>query len=217
MLWHQHRSRSDVEQRSVWFHTQTGRANFRISCRDLSRALTIEMSPHCWTYTRALQRGKSIFPLFPSPVGSVAVVTMTSTLYQRDKPVLSVHLLASNWQLPYMKQQLGENGPRNYFMTNLHARMLPDCRIKKCGRWFLLHSRFSKFFRGRTPLTKGIHQLNPQNLSSTTTAAKGKKKKKKKARKPSPIKTIYLKFIFRLYRNWRKEEDAGAGSFLHDL
>ena len=49
----------------------------------------------------------------------------------------------------------------------------------------------------RTPLIKGIHQLNPQNLSSTTTTAKGKKKKKK-AGKPSPIKTIYKKFIFRL-------------------
>ena len=73
---------------------------------------------------------------------------------------------------------------------------------------------FPKFSDPHTPLTKGIHQLNPQNLSSTTTAAKGKKKKKKKkAWKPSPIKTIYLKFIFRLYRNWKKEEDAGAGSF----
>ena len=36
---------------------------------------------------------------------------------------------------------------------------------------------FSKFSGGgpRTPLVKGIHQLNPQNLSSTTTAAKGEK------------------------------------------
>ena len=34
------------------------------------------------------------------------------------------------------------------------------------------------------PLIKGIHHLNPQNLSSTTTiAAKGKKKKKKKKKK----------------------------------
>ena len=99
------------------------------------------------------------------------------------------------------------------------------------------------------PHLKEIHQLHPQNLSSTTTAAKGnkkqkkkktkkkktkkkkkkkknekekkkknekeKKKKKKKKRKkkkkkknrvgkPSPIKTIYEKFIFRLYRNWKK-------------
>ena len=43
---------------------------------------------------------------------------------------------------------------------------------KKCGRWLFLHSRFSKIFRGRTPFTKGIHQLNLQNLSATT-AAKG--------------------------------------------
>ena len=53
---------------------------------------------------------------------------------------------------------------------------------------------FSKIFRGRIPgphLIKGIHQLNPQNLSSTTTAAKGKKKKKKKETEtppPPPIK-----------------------------
>ena len=73
---------------------------------------------------------------------------------------------------------------------------------KKCGRWLFLHSRFSKIFRGRTPgpthpLIKGIHKLNPQNLSSTATAAEDKKG----AGKPSPIKTIYKKFIFRLYRN----------------
>ena len=46
-------------------------------------------------------------------------------------------------------------------------------KSKKCGRWLFLHSRFSKIFRGRTPRTpllKGIYQLNPQNLSSTTTA-----------------------------------------------
>ena len=46
---------------------------------------------------------------------------------------------------------------------------------KKCGRWLFLHSRFSKIFRAS--IIKGIHQLNPQNLSSTTTAAEGKKKK----------------------------------------
>ena len=80
---------------------------------------------------------------------------------------------------------------------------------------------FPKFSGGgpRTPHIKWIHQLNPQNLSSTTTTAKGKKKKKKKnrAEKPSPIKTIYKKFIFRLYRNWKKEEGAGSRSFLCDL
>ena len=40
---------------------------------------------------------------------------------------------------------------------------------------------FSKFSGGGI---KGIHQLNPQNLSSTTTAAKGDKR----ARKPPPLK-----------------------------
>ena len=38
---------------------------------------------------------------------------------------------------------------------------------------------------------KGIHQLIPQNLSSTTTTAKGKKKKEKKKKalkSPPPLK-----------------------------
>ena len=43
---------------------------------------------------------------------------------------------------------------------------------------------FPKF--SRTPLIKEIHQLNPQNLSSTTTSAKGKKKKKPES--PPPLK-----------------------------
>ena len=30
---------------------------------------------------------------------------------------------------------------------------------------------------------------------------------------PSPIKTIYKKFIFRLYRNWKKKKGAWAISF----
>ena len=50
---------------------QTGWANFTCTCRGLSRALTIEMSLQCWAYTRALQTGKSISPLFPGPVGAV--------------------------------------------------------------------------------------------------------------------------------------------------
>ena len=90
-------------------------------------------------------------------------------------------------------------------MKNKNIKNKPQ----KCGRWLFLHSRFFKIFRGRTPLIKGIHQLNSQNLSSTTTAAKGEKR----ARKPSPIKTIYKNFIFRLYRNWKKEEGAGESSF----
>ena len=48
---------------------------------------------------------------------------------------------------------------------------------------------FQKFSGGGPPdpLTKGIHQLKPQNLSSTTTAAKGKKKKKE-PESPPPLK-----------------------------
>ena len=72
---------------------------------------------------------------------------------------------------------------------------------------------FSKFSGGGPPDPpyKGNTSIkNPQNLCSTTTAAKGEKR----ARKPSPIKTIYKNFIFRLYRNWKKEEGAGARSFL---
>ena len=73
-------------------------------------------------------------------------------------------------------------------MKNKNIKNKPQ----KCGRWLFLHSRFSKIFRGRTPgppphphpLIKGIHQLNPQRLSSTTTAAKGKRK----LESPPPLK-----------------------------
>ena len=66
-------------------------------------------------------------------------------------------------------------------MKNKNIKNKPQ----KCGRWLFLHSRFSKISRGgpRTPLIKRMHQLNPQNLSSTTAAAKDKKK----AGKPSTI------------------------------
>ena len=57
-------------------------------------------------------------------------------------------------------------------MENKNIKNKPQ----KCGRWLFLHSRFSKIFRGKTPLIKEIHRLNPQNLSSTTTAAEGKEK-----------------------------------------
>ena len=57
-----------------------------------------------------------------------------STLYlgkpPRQFPVLSAHSITSNWQLPFLNQRKGENGRRNYFITNLHDRMLPDMRIK---------------------------------------------------------------------------------------
>ena len=45
-------------------------------------------------------------------------------------PVLGAHSFASNWPLPFLNQQKGENGRRNYCRTSLHGRMLPDMRIE---------------------------------------------------------------------------------------
>ena len=45
-------------------------------------------------------------------------------------PVLSAHLFANNWQLPFLNQRKGENRSRNYFMTKLHERILSDLRIE---------------------------------------------------------------------------------------
>ena len=39
--------------------------------------------------------------------------------------VLSAHSFAINWQLPFLNQQKGENGRRNFFMTKLHEE---SCR-----------------------------------------------------------------------------------------
>ena len=54
-----------------------------------------------------------------------------STLFPAKPPrqFTSVHSFVSNWQLPFLNQWKGENGRRNYFMTNLHKRMLQDVRI----------------------------------------------------------------------------------------
>ena len=57
-----------------------------------------------------------------------------STMYLGKPPrqflVLSAHSITSNRQLPFFNQRKGENGRRNYFITNLYDRMLPDVRIK---------------------------------------------------------------------------------------
>ena len=44
--------------------------------------------------------------------------------------VLSAHSFVNNWQLPFLNKRKGENGWKNYFMTKLHGRMLPDVRIE---------------------------------------------------------------------------------------
>ena len=84
---------------------------------------------------------------------------------------------------------------------------------QKYGRWLFLHSRFSiRGFQGRT--LKGNTSIKP---SESFFNNNNNNNKKKEPESPPPIKTIYQKFIFRLYRNWKKEEGAGERSFLCDL
>ena len=87
-----------------------------------------------------------------------------------------------------------------------------NIKPQKCGRWLFLHFRFSKIFRGRIPGPpyKGNTSIKPSKSFFSNNSSQSKKNR---AGKPSPIKTIYRKFIFRLYRNWKKEEGAGARSF----
>ena len=75
---------------------------------------------------------------------------------------------------------------------------------------------FSKFSRGGPPDPpyKGNTSIKPsKSFFNNNSSHRQKKKKKKRAKQPSPIKTIYKKFIFRLYRNCKTEEGAGARSF----
>ena len=92
------------------------------------------------------------------------------------------------------------------------------------------HTKVVKNGTTRTPLIKGIHQLNPsKSFFNNNSSQRGKKELESpptlkqstrtlslgytEIKKTSPIKTIYKNFIFRLYRNWKKEEGAGARSF----
>ena len=59
------------------------------------------------------------------------------------------------------------------------------------------------------PPYKGNTSIKPsKSFFNNNGSQRQKKKKKKAAGKPSPIKTIYRKFIFRFYRNWKKKEGA---------
>ena len=81
-------------------------------------------------------------------------------------------------------------------MKNKNIKNKPQ----KCGRWLFLHSRPPE------PPYKGNTSIKPlESFFNNNSSQKGKK-----ARKPSPIKTIYKNFIFRLYRNWKQEEGAGV-------
>ena len=53
-----------------------------------------------------------------------------STLFLGNLPVLSAHSFASNWQLPFLNQRERDRMARNYFMTNLHEKMLLDVKIE---------------------------------------------------------------------------------------
>ena len=64
------------------------------------------------------------------------------------------------------------------------------------------------------PPYKGNTSIKPSKSFFTATTANGKKKKKKKkAGKPSPIKTIYKKFIFRVIPKLKKRRKA-LGQYL---
>ena len=51
---------------------------------------------------------------------SVNLTTLFLGRFSKRLPVLSAHLFASNWWLPYLNRRQGNNGRRNYSMTNLH-------------------------------------------------------------------------------------------------
>ena len=71
-----------------------------------------------WHFSGHFRRGQLTYPQcsWASLLGSL--------------PVLSAHSFPSNWQLSFLNQPKGENGRRNYFMTNVHERMLLDVRIE---------------------------------------------------------------------------------------
>ena len=53
-----------------------------------------------------------------------------SPLFLCKPPKQFTSTFASNWQMPFFNQRKGKNGRRNYFMTNLYERILPDVRIE---------------------------------------------------------------------------------------
>ena len=90
---------------------------------------------------------------------------------------------------------------------------------KKRGRWLFLHSRLSKTFQGRTPGPPDLPYIGNASIKPLKSFFNNNssQRQRKRAGKPSPIKTIYKKCIIRLYRNWKKEDGAGARSFLCDF
>ena len=76
---------------------------------------------------------------------------------------------------------------------------------------------FPKFSGGggpRNPLIKGIHQLNPQILSSTTTAAKGKQIEPES---PLPLKQFTRNLSLGYTEIEKRRKALGQDLFLCDL
>ena len=75
---------------------------------------------------------------------------------------------------------------------------------------------FQKFSGGGPPdhPYKGNTSIKPSKSFFNKNSSQ---RQRKKAGKPSPIKTIYKKLSIKLYRNWKKEEGAGARLFLCHL
>ena len=71
---------------------------------------------------------------------------------------------------------------------------------------------FTKFSGGGPPDPPCKGNTSSESFFNNNNSQRGNKNGK-----PSPIKTIYKKFMFTLYRNWKMEEGAGARSFLCDL
>ena len=88
-------------------------------------------------------------------------VMLTSTL---------LYALASNWQLPFLNQQKGENDCRNYFMINLHESYAAELGFKhanpgsavkrtKAGPLCILNFRSSVctcLFKGNWAMEPGV-------------------------------------------------------------
>ena len=49
---------------------------------------------------------------------------------------ICTHTFASNWQLPFLNQRMGENDRNNYFLINLHERYLAELGFKLAISWF---------------------------------------------------------------------------------
>ena len=107
------------EWRIIWFTNYTAWINRKILIINIMKLLL------CWCFT-ALRHFSGHFGRGQLTYLHCSWASLLGSLI----PVLSAHSFASNWQLPLLNQRKAENGRRNYFMTNLYERMLPDVMIQ---------------------------------------------------------------------------------------